>query len=241
MTEITEGCNEVELLWTVENQSDLTLTFEAGNLMRLEVDGISCHVPVAAAVLAPGEMFQQTFRLELGPGHSTLVSLTAQANEGISTTVERKLIHNTETQGGRQAVTPPASTAILSVTRRTIPCVPENATCWYQDDTIWNGKSTNSFYFRLDADFQYAKIWIENKSGGPIIVATSYEGNEFGDSHTIENGKSKIVYVNSNGNEGGYSVDITADKGHTLNGTISLKTGTKSGVGYPWTREDALS
>lgn len=123
MAEITEGCNEVELLWTVENQSDLTLTFEAGNLMRLEVDGISCHVPVAAAVLAPGEMFQQAFRLELGPGHSTLVSLTAQANEGISTTVERKLIHTTETQGGRQAVTPPASTTIPSVTRRTVPCI----------------------------------------------------------------------------------------------------------------------
>ena len=115
-----------------------------------------------------------------------------------------------------------------------LPELYENATYWYQNDTIWNGKSTNSFHFRLDADFQYAKIWIDNQSGGPIIVATSYEGDEFGDSYTIQDGKSKTIYVKGNGNEGAYSVDVTADQGHTLDGTISLKSGTKSGVGYPW-------
>lgn len=109
-----------------------------------------------------------------------------------------------------------------------------NATYWYQNDTIWNGKSTNTFYFRLDEDFQYAKIWVQNNSGGPVTLSTEYNGKDFGSSYTIQDGKSKTIFVMANGNTGAFYANVNADNGDTLDGLISIKTGTKTGVGYPW-------
>lgn len=109
-----------------------------------------------------------------------------------------------------------------------------NATYWYQNDTIWNGRSTNTFYFRLDEDFQYAKIWVQNNSGGPVTLSTAYDGKDFGSSYTIANGATKTIFVMANGNTGAFYANVNAVNGHTLNGLISIKTGTKTGVDYPW-------
>jgi len=110
-----------------------------------------------------------------------------------------------------------------------------NATYWYQNDTIWNGRSNNTFYFRLDEDFQYAKIWVQNNSDGPIVVSTSYNGKDFGNTYTIEKDKScPPIYVAGNGNTGEFHVNVNADQGVILKGLISIRTGTKVGVGYPW-------
>lgn len=109
-----------------------------------------------------------------------------------------------------------------------------NATYWYQNNSIWNGRSTNTFYFRLDEDFQYAKIWVKNNSGGPVTLSTAYNGKDFGDPYTIENGGDKTIFVMANGNTGAFYANVNADDGDTLNGLISIKTGTKIGVGYPW-------
>ena len=110
----------------------------------------------------------------------------------------------------------------------------ENASYWYQNDTIWNGRSTNSFNYRLDQEFQSAKIWVSNQSGGPITISSSYDGGEFGSGHTIENNDDKIIYIDARGNIGDFYLNINSDNGDILDGLISIKTGTKIGVGYPW-------
>ena len=110
-----------------------------------------------------------------------------------------------------------------------------NATYWYQNDTIWIGRSTNTFYFRLDEDFQYAKIWVQNNSGGPITLSTAYKEKDFGSSYTIANGDTITIFVMANGNTGAFYTNVNADNSDTtLNGLISIMTGTKIGVGYPW-------
>lgn len=111
---------------------------------------------------------------------------------------------------------------------------------WYQNDTIWNGKSTNTFSFRLDEDFQYAKIWIQNNSGDPITLCNSYNGKDLENPITIpaksnrpgEN--EKTIFVAGNGNTGDFYCNIHTQNGKTLDGLISIKTGTKTGVDYPW-------
>lgn len=109
-----------------------------------------------------------------------------------------------------------------------------NSTYWYQNDTINNGKPNNMFYYRLDEDFQYAKIWVKNTSAGSITVTNEYNGKEFGDTYTIAKGADQTIYVKGNGNTGAFYINVNSTKGHTLDGLITVRTGTKAGVGYPW-------
>lgn len=109
-----------------------------------------------------------------------------------------------------------------------------SAVYWYQANTINNGMATNFFHYRLDEDFQYAKIWIQNDSGASIHVWSSYNGKDFGESHLVKDGRTTTIYVSGNGNTGDFYFNARTDNGVALDGLITILTGTKLGVNYPW-------
>ena len=114
---------------------------------------------------------------------------------------------------------------------------PYNTNFVYHADnlSLQNGASGNLFYFRLDDTFSYGKIWIQNDSVERVRVTYTYKGNEydFGDGKYVESGSSKSFYIVGGRSKGDFYLNVSTVNGYLLEGSVTIKVGTKAGVGYP--------
>lgn len=100
----------------------------------------------------------------------------------------------------------------------------------WRDDTMYNGKASNSFNFELTENYPHAKVLIVNESKDPVkiifykesITSDAIEESPF----TLRPGGRTVYNVHANGNYDIYWCGVSTSNGNPLEGKITVQVGT---------------